>query len=91
MEFSDVCDALDVQLRSTADLDGSERTHTADDDVWTLDGQAVHVRAAGSTGIHVAYGTGGRIIHERTFAASPLSISRIVRTMTEHLTGYRVR
>jgi hypothetical protein len=91
MEFLDFCDALDVQLRAGSDMHDSERTHTADDDVWTLDGQAVHVRAAGSTGIHVSYGTAGRIIHERTFAASPLSIGRIVRTMTEHLTGYRVR
>lgn len=91
MEFSDFCDAFDAQLHADNDLRASERTRADDEDIWVLAEQAVRVRPAGSTGIHVAYETGGRIIHERTFAASPLSIGRIVRTMTEHLTGYRVR
>jgi hypothetical protein len=43
---------------------------------------------SGSTGIAVALLRGDSVVHERIFAASSMSITRIVRTITEHLTGY---
>ena len=39
-------------------------------------------------GIVNPVGLRDRVVHQRIFAASSMSVARIVRTITEHLTGY---
>jgi hypothetical protein len=89
MHFSELCAQIDAGLDADAHLAHSE--HTSEDlaSQWTLERQIVTIQPAGSTGIEVAYATDGRVIHRRTFAASPMSVPRIVRTISEHLLGYR--
>jgi hypothetical protein len=90
MPFSDLCERIDARLDADAQLAGSQRISSPGESTWTMDRQTVTIRPAGSTGIELVYQTDGRAIHARTFAASPMSIPRIVRTITEHLLGYRV-
>ena len=89
MPFSDLYAHIDARLGAERYLTDSQRSFEHDTGVWTLDRQAVVIRPAGSTGIEILYQTDGRVIHARTFAASPMSVPRIVRTVTEHLLGYR--
>jgi hypothetical protein len=90
MPFSDLREQIDARLDADAQLANSQRMSSPTETDWTMDRQSVTIRAAGSTGIELVYLTDGRVIHARTFAASPMSIPRIVRTVTEHLLGYRV-
>jgi hypothetical protein len=90
MPFPDLRENIDARLDADPQLAESQRTSSTGESTWTLDGQTVTIRPAGSTGIELIYQTDGRVIHRRTFAASPMSIPRIVRTITEHLMGYRV-
>jgi hypothetical protein len=89
MQFSELCAQIDARLDADAHLVNSQHSSESDESIWMLDRQTVTIRAAGSTGIEIVYGTGGRVIHSRTFAASPMSVTRIVRTISEHLLDYR--
>lgn len=88
MNFPSLFDLIDAQLEGNAQLDGSQRSQDADGRVWTKDAACAKIMPSGSTGVTVALLSGDRIVHERIFAASSMSIPRIVRTITEHLTGY---
>jgi hypothetical protein len=89
MEFQDAVDLLDERLRDEPKTRAAERAHTGDTAVWTLDAYRADVLAAGSTGLELRLSSGGRVIHQRTFARSPASMRRIAQSIIEHLTGYR--
>ena len=88
MDFRNLFDLIDAELGANAHLNGTQRTHDADGLAWTNDRAGAKVVPSGTTGIAVALISGERVVHERIFAASPMSVPRIVRTITEHLTGY---
>jgi hypothetical protein len=88
MNFASLFDLIDSQLETNVQLAGSQRAHDADGRMWTKDEAVAKVMPSGTTGITVALLSGERLVHERIFAASPLSVGRIVRTISEHLTGY---
>ena len=88
MNHPSLFDLIDAELKTNVQLEGSQRSEDADGRVWAKDAAAAKIAPAGTTGITVMLLSRDRIVHERTFAASPLSIARIVRTITEHLTGY---
>ena len=88
MNFASLFDLIDAQLKTNSQLAGSHSSEADDERVWMRDAVAARVTPSGTTGIAVALLSGERVVHERIFAASPLSVTRIVRTITEHLTGY---
>jgi hypothetical protein len=88
MNFPSLFDQIDAELETNAQLEGSLRSHDADGRVWTKDTACAKIAPSGSTGITVALLRGDNVVHERIFAASSMSVQRIVRTITEHLTGY---
>jgi hypothetical protein len=88
MNFPNLFDLIDAQLETSAQLKGSQRSEDADGRVWTKDAFCAKIMPAGSTGITVALLRADHVVHERIFAASSMSVPRIVRTITEHLTGY---
>ena len=88
MTFSELRAMIDSRLEGDARLDGSRRELHDESCTWTLNNEGVALSAAGSTGILVEYLRGGSVVHQRIFAASPLSVDRIVNTAAEHLTAY---
>jgi hypothetical protein len=88
MNSPSLFDLIDTELEANAHLAGSQRSEDADGRVWTKGAAAAKIMPSGTTGIAVALLLGDRVVHERIFAASPMSVSRIVRWITEHLTGY---
>jgi hypothetical protein len=88
MNFPSLFDLIDAELETNVRLAGSQHLEQDDARLWMRDAVAARVSPSGTTGITVALLSGERVVHERIFAASPLSVSRIVRTITEHLTGY---
>ena len=88
MNFPSLFDLIDAELETSAQLQGSQRSHDADGRIWTKDAACAKIMPSGSTGITVALLRGDSLVQERIFAASSMSIARIVRTITEHLTGY---
>jgi hypothetical protein len=88
MNFPSLLDLIDAELENNARLDGSQRTQDADGRVWTRSTAGAKIAPSGSTGITVSLLSSDRVVHERIFAASPMSIARIVRTISEHLMGY---
>jgi hypothetical protein len=88
MNFPSLFDLIDAELENNAQLAGSQRTEDADGRIWTRDSAGAKITPSGSTGITVALLMSDRVVHERIFAASPMSVPRIARTITEHLRGY---
>jgi hypothetical protein len=88
MNTPNLLDLIDTALETNQLLEGSQRTEDAGGRVWTKDAAAAKITASGSTGITVALLSSDRVVHQRIFAASSMSVARIVRTITEHLTGY---
>lgn len=88
MDFPNLFDQIDAELERNERLAGTERSYDADGRVWTKDRAGAKIAPSGSTGIAVALFSADRMVHERIYAASPLSIPRIARMITEHLTGY---
>ena len=88
MNFPSLFDLIDAELETNAQLAGSQRSQDADGRVWMKDTACAKITPSGTTGITVALLSADRLVHKRIFAASPMSVPRIVRTITEHLTGY---
>lgn len=87
MQFVDLLALIHKQL------EGEGRLHTtmeadAECGVWRLGDAAAEIYPSTSTGLLLVLLTNGRAIHERIFAASEVSVRRIARAITEHLTGY---
>lgn len=87
MQFEDLLALIHEQL------DGERRLHgvmEADPDsgMWMLGDASAEIHPSTSTGLLLILRTEGRSIHERIFAASEVSVRRMARAITEHLTGY---
>ena len=87
MQFDDLLALIHEQLSGERRLHG---VMDADPDtgVWMLGNAAAEIHPSTSTGMLLILRTDGRPIHERIFAASEISVGRMARAITEHLTGY---
>jgi hypothetical protein len=88
MTFPELRARIDERIATDARLQGAACELHGDASQWTLNAQSVAFRADGSTGILAEYRSAGELVHSRIFAASPMSIARIVTTAAEHLTAY---
>jgi hypothetical protein len=88
MNVLSLFDQIATELQANSQLDGSQYAQDADGYAWTRNTAGAKITPSGSTGIVVALLSSDRVVHQRIFAASPMSVARIVRTITEHLTGY---
>ena len=88
MTFPEIRASIDTRLEADPRLAGSRREVHGETTVWTRDKQAVAIGASGTTGILVEYRSEGRPPRSKIFAASPMSVDRIVVTSAEHLTDY---
>jgi hypothetical protein len=87
MHFGDMLALIDKQLEGehvVCDLVESNAVAG----VWHRGKESAEVHPSTSTGVLLLLLTNGRVVQERIFAASEISIPRIARTITEHLTGY---
>jgi hypothetical protein len=88
MTFPEIRASIDARIETEPRLQGSRRELEGESSIWRLNRQIVTISASGSTGILVEYLSDDRLVHSKIFAASPLSIERIVTTAAEHLTAY---
>jgi hypothetical protein len=88
MTFADIRALIDASLASIPRLREGAHDVTGEASRWSLADQVVAIQPSGSTGILVEYLTNGRLAHKKVFAASPMSVDRIVHTAAEHLTAY---
>ena len=88
MDFVTLCSQIAAELETNARLSGSERSEDADGYVWMKQNVGAKLTPSGSTGISVALLSADHVVHERIFAASPMSVQRVVQIIVEHLTGY---
>jgi hypothetical protein len=88
MQFSDMLALIDKQLAKEERLRDYLSESDPESGVWSRGTNAAEVHPSTSTGILLQLATKGQVIHERIFAASEMSVSRIARAITEHLTGY---
>lgn len=87
MQFDDLLALIHEQLESERRLNGAMDADP-DSGVWILGDAAAEIHPSTSTGMLLILRTEGRVIHERIFAASEISVGRMARAITEHLTGY---
>lgn len=88
MQFSDMLARIDEQLENEERLRDYVSESLPETGQWSRGSEAAEIHPSTSTGILLRLASKGQVIHERIFAASEMSISRIVRAITEHLTGY---
>jgi hypothetical protein len=88
MTFPEIRASIDAGLEAEPRLQGSRCEEHGGRSVWTRNEQVVAIGASGSTGILVEYLSNGHPIRNKIFAASPMSVDRIVISSAEHLTGY---
>jgi hypothetical protein len=88
MTFPELRALIDAQIEAEPRLTGSRRELQGESSVWTRDKQVIVISPSGSTGILVEYIRDGLLVREKTFAASPQIIERIVVSSAEHLTDY---
>jgi hypothetical protein len=88
MTFAELRAEIDDRLAAEPRLQGSRRQLEGQTSVWTLDREIVAIGPSGTTGILVELSTNGRVVRSKIFAASPMSVERIVTTSAEHLTSY---
>jgi hypothetical protein len=88
MTFAELRAEIDDRLAAEPRLQGSRRQLEGQTSVWTLDSEIVAIGPSGTTGILVELSTNGRLVRSKIFAASPMSVERIVTTSAEHLTSY---
>lgn len=88
MTFAELRAEIDERLAAEPRLQGSRRELDGEKSVWTRDREIVLIGPSGTTGILVELSTNGRVVRSKIFAASPMSVERIVITSAEHLTSY---
>jgi hypothetical protein len=88
MDFNKLFDLIDTQLQTNDHLAGSQHSEDAEGRMWTRNGASAKIAPSGTTGIAVSLMAGDRVVHQRIFAASDLSVARIARWVAEHLSGY---
>jgi hypothetical protein len=86
MTFEELRAAVDERLESEPRLRGIQ--HDPNAGLWMLNQETVVLSPSGSTGILVEYLSRDRLVRTKIFAASPMSVERIVTTSAEHLTSY---
>ena len=87
MQFDDLLALIHEQLAGERRLNGSMDADP-DSGIWMLGNASAEIHPSTSTGLLLILRTEGRSIHERIFAASEVSVRRMARAITEHLTGY---
>jgi hypothetical protein len=87
MQFDDLLALIHEQLAAERRLNGSMDADP-DSGIWMLGDASAEIHPSTSTGMLLILRTEGRTIHERIFAASEISVRRMARAITEHLTGY---
>lgn len=88
MQFMEMLALIDKQLESEARLRDYISESDIETGVWSRGTEAAEVHPSTSTGILLRLMSKGLVIHQRIFAASEMSVQRIARAITEHLTGY---
>jgi hypothetical protein len=88
MQFMDMLALIDKQLAVDERLRDYESASDLESGIWSRGTNAAEVHPSTSTGILLRLATKGQVIHERIFAASEMSVPRIARAITEHLTEY---
>ena len=87
MQFENLLALIHEQLegerRLLSSMDADPRSG-----IWILGNASAEIHPSTSTGLLLILRTDGRMIHERIFAASEVSVRRMARAITEHLTGY---
>jgi hypothetical protein len=87
MQFADLLALIHKQLEDETRLQ-DRMDADAEAGVWQVGDALAELHPSTSTGLLLILRSNGRAIHERIFAASEVSVNRIARTITEHLTGY---
>lgn len=87
MQFADLLALIHKQLDDEDRLRNRLDTDP-EGAVWQVGDATAELHPSTSTGLLLILRTNGRVIHERIFAASEVSVPRIARAITEHLTGY---
>ena len=88
MQFSDILVQIDEQLGTEKRLGDFVSDLEASGAQWSRGNESAEVQPSTSTGVKLRLASRGVVIHERIYAASGMSVPRIVRSITEHLTGY---
>lgn len=88
MTFAELRAEIDDRLAAEPRLQGSTRELEGEKSLWTRDRERVAIGPSGTTGIIVECISNGRVVRSKIFAASPMSVERIVTTSAEHLTRY---
>ena len=55
---------------------------------WSCGKEAAELEPSTATGVLVRLHSDGRVLHQRVFACSEMTVGRIARSISEHLTGY---
>lgn len=88
MQFTEIIALIDKQLANEERLRDYVSESDVDSGMWGRNGEAAEIEPSTSTGVLLRLTSKGQVVHQRIFAASEMSVSRIARAITEHLTGY---
>lgn len=88
MLFAQMLAEVEKRLSEERRLDDAKNARDETSAVWTRGSEEAALHPSTSTGVLLRLVSRGRVIHEKIFAASEISVARIARAITEHLTGY---
>jgi hypothetical protein len=88
MQFLEMVALIDKQLQEMERLPDYVVESDVETGKWIRGTEVAEVHPSTSTGVLLQLWSRGQVIHQRIFAASIMSVNRIARAITEHLTGY---
>ena len=88
MLFSEMLTQVGKQLAEERRLHDAVNASTETSGMWLRGSEEAAIAPSSATGVMLRLASKGRVIHEKIFAASEISVPRIARAITEHLTGY---
>jgi hypothetical protein len=88
MLFSEMLTQISKQLSDGRSLTETTTASSELMGMWSRGSETAEIHPSTSTGVLLQLASKGRVVHERYFAASEVSVPRIARAITEHLTGY---
>jgi hypothetical protein len=88
LQFSEMLTQISKQLSEGRPMGDATIASSELMGMWSRGTETAEVHPSTSTGVLLQLASKGRVIHERYFAASEVSVPRIARAITEHLTGY---
>lgn len=88
MTFAELLATIDGRLEAEPRLAGARRESSDEHSTWVCNRESVSISPSGTTGILLEYQSDGRVLRNKIFALSPMSVDRIVTTTAEHLTNY---